>query len=215
MRLEGQTLRRADDRGSGQRPRALVALALELGNRADLITEPLRGHGADRGRAPRAPRSRPPAAPPGGAPLDHVNNLGWTALMEAVVLGDGGARPRCDGARSLLAAGADPTIADRGGRDTARSRRSDEGSGADRGAACGQARLSGSRPVRAVRASPSSQVATIAPAAPRAPVGVAREIEPLPEPDLRHQDEDHHGRARSACRRAGVVRASPRRGRAR
>ena len=25
-----------------------------------------------------------------GAPLDHVNNLGWTALMEAVVLGDGG-----------------------------------------------------------------------------------------------------------------------------
>lgn len=25
-----------------------------------------------------------------GAPLDHVNNLGWTALIEAVVLGDGG-----------------------------------------------------------------------------------------------------------------------------
>ena len=24
-----------------------------------------------------------------GAPLDHVNNLGWTALIEAVVLGDG------------------------------------------------------------------------------------------------------------------------------
>ena len=29
-----------------------------------------------------------------GAPLDHINNLGWTALIEAVVLGDGGARPR-------------------------------------------------------------------------------------------------------------------------
>ncbi|MDE2617148.1 MAG: ankyrin repeat domain-containing protein, partial [Burkholderiales bacterium] len=27
-----------------------------------------------------------------GAPLDHVNNLHWTALIEAVVLGDGGAR---------------------------------------------------------------------------------------------------------------------------
>ncbi len=25
-----------------------------------------------------------------GAPLDHINNLGWTALVEAVVLGDGG-----------------------------------------------------------------------------------------------------------------------------
>ncbi|MCP4768595.1 MAG: ankyrin repeat domain-containing protein [Gammaproteobacteria bacterium] len=25
-----------------------------------------------------------------GAPVDHINNLGWTALMEAVVLGDGG-----------------------------------------------------------------------------------------------------------------------------
>ena len=25
-----------------------------------------------------------------GAPLDHVNNLGWTALIEAVILGDGG-----------------------------------------------------------------------------------------------------------------------------
>jgi hypothetical protein len=27
-----------------------------------------------------------------GAPLDHVNNLHWTALIEAVVLGDGGPR---------------------------------------------------------------------------------------------------------------------------
>jgi ankyrin repeat protein len=27
-----------------------------------------------------------------GAPLDHVNNLGWTALIEAVILGDGGPR---------------------------------------------------------------------------------------------------------------------------
>ncbi|MCC6197988.1 MAG: ankyrin repeat domain-containing protein, partial [Burkholderiales bacterium] len=27
-----------------------------------------------------------------GAPLDHVNNLGWTALIESIVLGDGGTR---------------------------------------------------------------------------------------------------------------------------
>ncbi|MGO4173179.1 ankyrin repeat domain-containing protein [Bosea sp. TAF32] len=46
-----------------------------------------------------------------GAPLDHVNNLGWTALMEAVVLGDGGPR-HIETARALLAAGADRTIAD-------------------------------------------------------------------------------------------------------
>jgi 2-dehydro-3-deoxyphosphogalactonate aldolase len=49
-----------------------------------------------------------------GAPLDHVNNLGWTALMEAVVLGDGGLR-HVEAARALLAAGADRTIADRQG----------------------------------------------------------------------------------------------------
>ena len=28
-----------------------------------------------------------------GAPLDHINNLGWTALIEAVILGDGGPSP--------------------------------------------------------------------------------------------------------------------------
>ena len=27
-----------------------------------------------------------------GAPLDHVNNLGWTAVIESIVLGDGGQR---------------------------------------------------------------------------------------------------------------------------
>ena len=31
-------------------------------------------------------------ADPAGAPLDHVNNLGWTALIESIVLGDGGKR---------------------------------------------------------------------------------------------------------------------------
>ncbi|MGO4403458.1 ankyrin repeat domain-containing protein [Bosea sp. RAF48] len=46
-----------------------------------------------------------------GAPLDHINNLGWTALMESVVLGDGGPR-HVETARALLAAGADRSIAD-------------------------------------------------------------------------------------------------------
>jgi ankyrin repeat protein len=49
-----------------------------------------------------------------GAPLDHVNNLGWTALMEAVVLGDGSARYVAI-AEALLAAGANKSIADRNG----------------------------------------------------------------------------------------------------
>ncbi len=44
--------------------------------------------------------------------VDHVNDLGWTALLEAVILGDG-SRPYQRIVRTLLDAGADPTIADR------------------------------------------------------------------------------------------------------
>jgi uncharacterized protein len=44
--------------------------------------------------------------------VDHVNNLGWTALLEAVILGDGGPAHQ-QIVRMLLAAGADPDIADR------------------------------------------------------------------------------------------------------
>ena len=50
-----------------------------------------------------------------GAPLDHVNNLGWTALMEAVVLGDGGKR-HTETVDVLVRAGADKSIPDRQGR---------------------------------------------------------------------------------------------------
>jgi uncharacterized protein len=49
-----------------------------------------------------------------GAPLDHVNNLGWTAVIEAIVLGDGG-RNHLESLRLLLDAGANPNIADRQG----------------------------------------------------------------------------------------------------
>jgi len=45
------------------------------------------------------------------APLDHINNLQWTALMEAVVLGDGGP-DHTKTVSLLLKAGADRTIAD-------------------------------------------------------------------------------------------------------
>ena len=50
-----------------------------------------------------------------GAPLDHVNNLGWTALIEAIVLGDGGAR-HTDTLRALVEAGANVNLADRSGQ---------------------------------------------------------------------------------------------------
>jgi len=50
-----------------------------------------------------------------GAPLDHVNNLHWTALIEAVVLGDGKARHQAVVA-ALLAAGASTALADRDGK---------------------------------------------------------------------------------------------------
>jgi ankyrin repeat protein len=46
--------------------------------------------------------------------VNHVNNLGWTALLEAVILGDGGAR-HTEIVRLLLAHGARPGLADRDG----------------------------------------------------------------------------------------------------
>jgi ankyrin repeat protein len=49
-----------------------------------------------------------------GAPLDHVNNLGWTALIESIVLGDGGAR-HTETLRHLVEAGANLNLADRAG----------------------------------------------------------------------------------------------------
>ena len=46
-----------------------------------------------------------------GAPLDHVNNLKWTALIESIVLGDGG-RNHTETLRALVEAGADVNIPD-------------------------------------------------------------------------------------------------------
>lgn len=60
--------------------------------------------------------------------VDHVNNLGWTALLEAVILGDGSPKYQRTVAR-LLDGGADPGIADAQGvtpLQHARSRGQDE-----------------------------------------------------------------------------------------
>jgi len=49
-----------------------------------------------------------------GAPLDHINNLHWTAVIESITLGDGGPRHR-DTLAALISAGANLQIADRRG----------------------------------------------------------------------------------------------------
>ncbi len=46
--------------------------------------------------------------------VNHVNNLGWTCLLEIVILGDGGPRHQ-EATRLVLAAGADPNLADKAG----------------------------------------------------------------------------------------------------
>jgi uncharacterized protein len=48
------------------------------------------------------------------APLDHVNNLGWTAVIESIVLGDGGKRHVAT-LQALVKAGANVNLADRAG----------------------------------------------------------------------------------------------------
>ena len=49
-----------------------------------------------------------------GIDVNHVNNLGWSALLEAVILGDGSRRYQ-QIVTTLLDAGADPKITDRQG----------------------------------------------------------------------------------------------------
>lgn len=50
-----------------------------------------------------------------GAPLDHVNNLHWTAVIEAIVLGDGGARHQAT-LKALIDAGASLKLTDKQGQ---------------------------------------------------------------------------------------------------
>lgn len=91
----------------------LVSLAMELGNSPELITSIYDGTAliaaAHLGHYDVVAR-----LVDGGAPLDHVNNLGWTALMEAVVLGDGGP-DHIRTVQILVKAGANKSITDRNG----------------------------------------------------------------------------------------------------
>ncbi|HEY5785807.1 MAG TPA: ankyrin repeat domain-containing protein [Microlunatus sp.] len=50
-----------------------------------------------------------------GVPLDHVNDLSWTAMLEAIALNDGSA-DQVDVVRQLIGAGADTSIRDKNGR---------------------------------------------------------------------------------------------------
>ena len=50
-----------------------------------------------------------------GAPLDHVNNLHWTAAIESIVLGNGGPRHQAI-LKALVEAGANLQLADRHGK---------------------------------------------------------------------------------------------------
>lgn len=91
----------------------MVSLALELGNAPDLITSVYDGTAliaaAHLGHHDVVAR-----LVEGGAPLDHINNLAWTALIEAVVLGDGGP-DHIKTVQILVDAGADTSIGDRDG----------------------------------------------------------------------------------------------------
>ncbi len=95
----------------GDRP-ALLELTLVNGARVDdkdryngtgLIRAAERGHARIVRRLLRA-----------GISVDHVNRLGWTALLEAIVLGDGGRR-HTDTVRALVSGGADVDLADKDG----------------------------------------------------------------------------------------------------
>ena len=91
----------------------MLKLALEGGCRSGNITSPYDGTAliaaAHLGHA-KVVRTLIAAK----APLDHVNNLGWTATIEAIVLGDGGQR-HVDTLRALVEAGANLGLADRSG----------------------------------------------------------------------------------------------------
>jgi uncharacterized protein len=73
----------------------MLKLAIASGGNTRAITSPYKGTALIAGKAP----------------LDHVNNLGWTALIEAIVLGDGGVSIKAT-VRALLDGGANLNLAD-------------------------------------------------------------------------------------------------------
>ncbi len=91
----------------------LVSLAIELGNNPGLTTSIYDGT-ALIAAAHLGNHEVVKHLIKAGAPLDHINNLYWTALIEAVVLGNG-KFDHIETVRALIDAGADASIGDRAG----------------------------------------------------------------------------------------------------
>lgn len=88
----------------------MLELALELGASAGNVTSPYDGT-ALIAAAHLGHHDVVDKLIQGGAPLDHINNLNWTALIEAVVLGNGGP-DHTKTVELLLKAGANRSITD-------------------------------------------------------------------------------------------------------
>ncbi len=91
----------------------LVKLLLAAGANARAITSPYGGT-ALIASAHRGHVQVVEALLSARAPVNHVNNLGWTALIEAIALGDGGERYQKI-VDALIRAEADVNLSDRGG----------------------------------------------------------------------------------------------------
>jgi uncharacterized protein len=91
----------------------MLKIALEGGGNARAVTSPYDGT-ALIAAAHRGHVEIVRALIAAKAPLNHVNNLGWTALLEAVVLGNGGANHTAI-VDALVKAGADVNLPDRHG----------------------------------------------------------------------------------------------------
>ena len=87
-----------------------MKLALKLGNKADNITSRYDGT-ALIAAAHLGHVEVVKTLISAGAPLDHVNNLQWTAVIEAIVLGDGG-EDHTATLKALVDAGANVNIRD-------------------------------------------------------------------------------------------------------
>ena len=91
----------------------MLKIALEGGGNARAVTSPYDGT-ALIAAAHRGHVEIVRALIAAKAPLNHVNNLGWTALLEAVVLGNGGSNHTAV-VEALVGAGADVDVPDRHG----------------------------------------------------------------------------------------------------
>ncbi|MDH3635359.1 MAG: ankyrin repeat domain-containing protein [Gammaproteobacteria bacterium] len=92
---------------------ATMKLALTLGCRADNVTSRYEGT-ALIAAAHLGHFAVVETLIQAGAPLDHINNLNWTALIETIVLGDGG-QQHIATLKALVDAGADVNLADGSG----------------------------------------------------------------------------------------------------